>query len=56
MVERISVPSAIVGPGMVLFWLLLSAFLGVMLVAFPEPRFEGSLMQVFMKDRKRGIQ
>ena len=55
MVERFSLPSAIVGPGMVLFWLLPSVFLGVMLVAFPESRFEGSLMQLFMKDRQRGI-
>ena len=55
MVEQFSVPSTIVGPGLVLFWLLPSIFLGVMLVAFPESRFEGSLMQLFMKDRQRGI-
>lgn len=56
MVERFSLPSAVVGPGLVLFWLLPSVFLGVMLVAFPESRFEGSLMQLFMKDRQRGMQ
>ena len=56
MVERFSLPSVIVGPGLVLFWLLPAIFLGVMLVAFPESRFEGSLMQLFMKDRQRGIQ
>jgi len=55
MVEQFSVPSTIVGPGLVLFWLLPSIFLGVMLVAFPESGFEGSLMQLFMKDRQRGI-
>jgi hypothetical protein len=56
MVERFSVPPVIVGPGLLLFWLLPSVFLGVMLVAFPESRFEGSLMQLFMKDRQRGMQ
>ena len=56
MVEQFSVPSTIVGPGLVLFWLLPSIFLGVMLVAFPESGFEGSVMHLFMKDRQRGIQ
>ena len=55
MVERFSLPSVIVGPGLVLFWLLPAIFLGVMLVAFPESSFEGSLMQLFMKDRQRGV-
>jgi hypothetical protein len=55
MVERFSLPSVIVGPGLVLFWLLPAIFLGVMLVAFPESRFEGSLIQLFMKDRQRGV-
>ncbi len=56
MVERFSLPSVIVGPGLVAFWLLPTIFLGVMLVAFPESRFEGSLMQLFIKDRQRGMQ
>lgn len=56
MVERFSLPSVIVGPGLVLFWLLPAIFLGVMLFAFPESGFEGSLMQLFMKDRQRGMQ
>jgi hypothetical protein len=56
MVERFSLPSVIVGPGLVLFWLLPAIFLGVMLFAFPESGFEGSLMQLFMRDRQRGMQ
>jgi len=55
MVEQFSLPTVIVGPGLVLFWLMPTVFLGMMLVAFPESRFEGSLMQLFMKDRQRGI-
>jgi len=56
MVERFSLPSAIVGPGLVLSWLLPVIFLGVVLVAFPESTFEGSLMHLVMKARQRGIQ
>jgi hypothetical protein len=56
MVERFSLPSAIVEPGLVLFWLLPAIFLGILLVAFPESKFEGSVMHLFMKDRERGIQ
>ena len=56
MVERFNLPSVIVGPGLVVSWLLPAIFLGVMLVAFPESKFEGSVMQLFMKDRQRGIQ
>jgi hypothetical protein len=56
MVERLSLPSVIVEPGLVIFWLLPSIFLGILLVAFPESKFEGSVMHLFMKDRERGIQ
>ena len=56
MVERFSLPSAIVGPGLVLSWLLPVVFLGLVLVAFPESNFEGSLMHLVMKARQRGIQ
>ncbi len=56
MVERFSLPSAIVGPGVVFFWLLPAILLGVLLMAFPESSFEGSVMQLLMKDRQRGIQ
>jgi hypothetical protein len=56
MVERFSLPSAIVEPGVVFFWLLPAVLLGVLLMAFPESNFEGSVMQLLMKDRQRGIQ
>jgi predicted anti-sigma-YlaC factor YlaD len=56
MVERFSLPSAIVGPGVVFFWLLPAVLLGVLLMAFPESNFEGSVMHLLMKDRQRGIQ
>jgi hypothetical protein len=56
MVDRFSLPSAIVGPGVVFFWLLPAILIGVLLMAFPESSFEGSVMQLLMKDRQRGIQ
>ncbi len=54
MVERFSLPPIIVGPGLVVSWLLPAIFLGVMVVAFPESKFEGSVVQLFMKDRQKG--
>jgi hypothetical protein len=56
MVERFSLPSSIVGPGVVFFWLVPAILLGRLLVEFPESKFEGSVMQLLMKDRQRGIQ
>jgi TctA family transporter len=56
MVERFSLPSVIVQPGLVVFWLLPAMFLGILLVVFPDSKFEGSVMHLFMKDRQRGIQ
>jgi hypothetical protein len=56
LVERFSLPSVIVQPGLVVFWLLPAVFLGILLVAFPDSKFEGSVMHLFMKDRQRGIQ
>jgi hypothetical protein len=55
-VERWSLPASIVGPGMALAWLLPAICLGVFLVAFPHSEFEGSVMQLLVKDRQRGIQ
>jgi hypothetical protein len=55
-VERWSLPASIVGPGMVLAWLLPAVCLGVLLVAFPHSAFEGSIMQTRVKDRQRGMQ
>jgi hypothetical protein len=55
-VERWNLPASIVGPGMVLAWLLPAVCLGVLLVAFPHSAFEGSIMQTMVKDRQRGMQ
>lgn len=55
MVERFGLPSAIVAPGLVLFWLLPAIVLGTFLVAFPESKFEGSVMHVMLKDRQGGV-
>ena len=56
LVEHFGLPSVLVTPGLVVFWLLPAIFLGVMLFAFPESGFEGSVMHLFMKDRQRGVQ
>ena len=56
MVERFSLPSAIVAPGLVLFWLLPAIVLGTFLLGFPESKFEGSMLQLVMKDRQGGVQ
>jgi hypothetical protein len=56
MEEHFGLPSVLVTPGLVVFWLLPAIFLGVMLLAFPESGFEGSVMHLFMKDRQRGVQ
>ena len=56
MVEHFGLPAVLVTPGLVVFWLLPAIFLGVMLFAFPESGFEGSVMHLFMKDRQRGVQ
>jgi len=55
-VERFGLPSAIVAPGLVLFWLLPAIVLGTFLLGFPESKFEGSMMQLLLKDRQGGIQ
>jgi hypothetical protein len=40
----------------VFFWLFAGVVLGVLLMAFPESNFEGTVMQLLMKDRQRGTQ
>jgi len=56
MVERFSLPSAIVGPGVVFFWLLPAIVIAVLLVAVPPAALDGSLVQRFMRERLRGMQ
>lgn len=54
--QRLGLPSGIVEPGVLLFWLLPAIVIAVLMVAFPPASFEGSLVQRFMKDRLRGMQ
>lgn len=55
-VERFGLPSAIVGPGLVLFWLLPGILLGILLIVRPAANFEGSVMHLLLKDRQGGVQ
>ena len=54
--QWLGLPSGIVEPGVLLFWLLPAIVIAVLLVAFPPSAFEGSLMQRFMREPPRGIQ
>jgi hypothetical protein len=54
--EWLGLPSGIVEPGVLLFWLLPAIVIAVLLVAFPPSAFDGSLMQRFMRERLRGMQ
>jgi hypothetical protein len=56
LVEHFGLPSALVAPGLVMFWLLPAIVLGIFVFAYPESNFEGSVMQLVLKDRQRGIQ
>ena len=54
--QRLGLPSGIVEPGVLLFWLLPAIVIAVLLMAFPPSAFDGSLMQRFMRERLRGMQ
>jgi hypothetical protein len=54
--ETLGLPSGIIEPGVLLFWLLPAIAIAVLLVALPPSAFDGSLMQRLMKDRLRGMQ
>jgi hypothetical protein len=54
--DRLGLPSGIVEPGVLLFWLLPAIVIAVLMVTCPPTLFEGSLMQRYMKDRLRGMQ
>jgi len=49
-------PSGIVEPGVLLFWLLPAVVIAVLMVTNPPTLFEGSLVQRYMKDHSRGMQ
>jgi len=54
--QALGLPSGIVEPGVLLFWLLPAVLVAVLLATRPPATFEGSLVQRFMKDRLRGMQ
>ena len=54
--ERLGLPSGIVEPGVLLFWLLPAIAIAVLLVVSPPSALEGSLMQRLLNDRARGMQ
>jgi len=54
--DKLGLPSGIVEPGVLLFWLLPAVVIAVLLVTFPPSVFEGSLMQRFLKEHVRGMQ
>ena len=53
--QRLGLPTGIVEPGVLLFWLLPAIAIAVLLVAIPPAAFEG-LTQRYMRDRLRGMQ
>lgn len=54
--DRVGLPSGIVEPGVLLFWLLPAIVIAVLMVTCPPTLFEGSLIERYMKDRLRGIE
>ena len=56
LVENFGLPSALVTPGLVVFWLLPAIVLGTVAFAFPESKFEGSVIHLLLKNRQRGSQ
>ena len=54
--DKLGLPSGIVEPGVLLFWLLPAIVIAVLLVAFPPSIFEGSIIQRFVGERLRGMQ
>jgi hypothetical protein len=54
--DKLGLPSGIVEPGVLLFWLLPAIVIAVLMVTYPPALFEGSLVQRYMKDDSRGMQ
>jgi hypothetical protein len=52
----LGLPSGIVEPGVLLFWLLPAIVIALLMVSYPPALFEGSLVQRYMKDHSRGLQ
>jgi anti-sigma factor RsiW len=54
-VERLGLPESIVGPGVLLFWLLPAIAIAVLMLVVPRPLFERSLMLSLAREREGGI-
>src|SRR6516162_11747483 len=52
--QKLGLPSGIVEPGVLLFWLLPAVAIALVMVIVPPAHFEGSLMQRFMREQSRG--
>jgi predicted anti-sigma-YlaC factor YlaD len=53
--EHIGLPSSYVAPGILLFWLLPAIAIAVIMLAFPHPVFEKSLMLSLAREREGEI-
>jgi predicted anti-sigma-YlaC factor YlaD len=54
--DKLGLPSGIVEPGVLLFWLLPAVAIAVLMVAIPPEKFEGSMMRRFLNERMGGMQ
>ena len=54
--DKLGLPSGIVEPGVLLFWLLPAVAIAVLMVVVPPAKFEGSLMYRLLNDRMGGMQ
>jgi hypothetical protein len=53
--ERLGLPEAIVGPGVLLFWLLPALAIAVLMLVVPQPILERSLMLSLAREREGEI-
>jgi hypothetical protein len=54
--QTLGLPSGIVEPGVLLFWLLPAIATAVLMVAVPPEKFNASLIQRFTRDHLRGME
>jgi hypothetical protein len=55
-VDKLGLPSGIVEPGVLLFWLLPAVAIAILLVALPPATLENTVMFRLMKERARGVE
>lgn len=54
--QALGLPSGIVEPGVLLFWLLPAIAIAVLMVAFPRAAMEGSQLQRLLKENLKGME